>query len=231
MLSAINTAVGGARLARRVANYARGRAERSDASVCHGVTKFMISMTLVAGTSTLEINDATIGSETMADLGDLYRYYAFDFIEFEFPAPDWTTAVLLCAMYIPSNESGPSTFLEMESQHMACISAAQTVSTKLRIPKKALHGQLPWFLTKEHGTDPNLATQGRLRLHSSVSSAEDIVIKCTVGYKFKDLVDPTTFAERLAKTEERIEKPLGSGACKCIESSCDKVHLRDFVPL
>jgi hypothetical protein len=173
---------------------------RKNSDEIHGRISFTAGVVLVGGAVAFDISDLSLGSATLIDLGKIYRYYRFNRIEFEFPAPQWSTGSILFASYSPSAQQNAVTYSTDESQYSVMISANSTVSKKLVVPAKALHPQLAWLLTTGDATDPNLAQLGHVNFSSLVSSNETIDIKITIDFSYKTIQDPTEIGLMLQKS-------------------------------
>jgi hypothetical protein len=87
-------------------------------------------------------------------------------------------------------------FADSEARHMCLLSADQTVPTTLRVPQRAIHGQVPWFLTQADATDASLETQGSFLFGAGTSSSEVITFLVHVRCEFKTLLDPSIITMR-----------------------------------
>jgi hypothetical protein len=180
--------------------------------VMHGKVSFTAGAVLVSGAASFSISELTLGSYTLVELGRIYRYYRFNRVEIEFPAPQWTTASMLFASYSPSAESNAVTYVTDESAYSMIQSSNSTVPAKLVIPRKAINPQMKWLLTTADGTDPNLSETGTVNFSSLVSSNETIDVKFTIDFSFKTIQDPTEIGPMLSKFLARSEKVRTPGS-------------------
>jgi hypothetical protein len=190
--------------------------------VMHGKVSFTAGAVLVSGAASFSISELTLGSYTLVELGRIYRYYRFNRVEIEFPAPQWTTASMLFASYSPSAESNAVTYVTDESAYSMIQSSNSTVPAKLVIPRKAINPQMKWLLTTADGTDPNLSETGTVNFSSLVSSNETIDVKFTIDFSFKTIQDPTEIGPMLSKFLARSEKVRTPGSNLLLRDSYRK---------
>lgn len=169
---------------------------------------FVTQVTLSAGTASLSLADATLLSQDLVTLGTIYRFYRFREIELEFPAPNWSTAEKIAVMFADSAYATVPAFADSEARHMVLLAKDSTVPKSLRVPGKAMQGQVPWFLTQNDATEPSLDLQGKILFGAAQSSSEIIVFKFRARVEFKTLLDPTIMAARsLARTQPFTKLP------------------------
>jgi len=171
---------------------------------CRIETEFMASVTLTSGQAGLFLSDTLVLSQDLAELGDIYRFYKFNRVWIELPAPNWTTAAFLAVSFVPSAQSNVSSFANTEARRVLLMSANQTTSGRLEVGKSMIAGMLPWFLTNATATDTNLEVQGTFLFQSQVTSTETIYFKIHVEGEYKDLLDPATVTANLKKRFHRL---------------------------
>jgi hypothetical protein len=208
---------------------ARGRRKNNSSrtTVC---TEYICSVSLSSGLASLTLDDASMLSTDLADLGDIYRYFKFKKITLEFPSPGWSTAGHLAVLFVPSASSSYPSFDNAEAPKVALISATQTVPTRMTLTADLLHGALPWYMSNGAATDPSLEQQGIFRFVSRVSSTETIYFKVIAECEFKDLLDPSTISANLLKRSKGTRLTgAPSNKVQASEATEERSHQFEYV--
>jgi hypothetical protein len=160
-------------------------------------TEYIASVQLSSGLATYTLDDVSAGSVDLADMGDLYKFYAFDSIEITLPTPGWGTASAIACYFVPTPTSTPATFYNIEARKVMLQGANTTVPQRMRWSSQDLHGQLAWYQTNAKASDPTFEQQGQFEFAGQVSSAEVIIFKVRAVCRFKTMLDPSIIAYSL----------------------------------
>jgi len=160
--------------------------------VVRGKICWNTSVVLTGGVASFICSDGTMGSETLLELGRVFRYYRFNRILVHLPAPNWTTAVFMCVAYHPAASVTLGTYTSVETEHQVMYGMNTTTPTELVVPSKSINPQHGWFLTTGDATEPNADIVGILQFIGQSSSTETIEFSLSVEYEFCCLTDPTS---------------------------------------